>query len=140
MYSRVMRSAGVIAAVVGLPVYLSGSSSIVFGAAERFGAAVVACACARTGAASNTPSARRAVGRDNGINGLRDDGNDMRRKLCDRPARHLGTVTAERVILRPGFYPTGPLMLQRDLQQSLHARTLATAAEIARLARALDPE
>jgi hypothetical protein len=31
-------------------------------------------------------------------------------------------------------------MLQRDLQQSLHARTLATEAEIARLARPLDPE
>jgi len=39
-----MRSAGVIAGVVGFPVYLSGSSSIVLGAAARFGAATAACA------------------------------------------------------------------------------------------------
>jgi len=31
-------------------------------------------------------------------------------------------------------------MLQRDLQQTLHTRTLTTKAEIARLARGLDPE
>jgi hypothetical protein len=40
----------------------------------------------------------------------------------------------------PGFYPTGPFMLQRDLQQTLHARARATTAEIEPLARPLDPE
>lgn len=46
----------------------------------------------------------------------------------------------ELVILRAGYYPTHPLMLQRDLQHSLRTRTLATHDEVARIARPLDPE
>src|SRR5215211_5303450 len=68
-----MRSAGVISAVVGFPEYLSGSSSIVLGAAARARPAVVACALASAGAASSTPSAKPAAVRDNDINDLRED-------------------------------------------------------------------
>ena len=44
------------------------------------------------------------------------------------------------VILLAEFYPTDTLMLQRDLHQALHARTLALRDRVAALARPLDPE
>jgi hypothetical protein len=44
------------------------------------------------------------------------------------------------VILLAEFYPRGHLMLQRDLQQALHTRTLALRERIATVSRPLDPE
>ena len=52
----------------------------------------------------------------------------------------MDSVTARRVILRPGFYPPLQPMLQRDLHQTLRARTLALRERSAAIARPLDPE
>lgn len=56
---------------------------------------------------------------------------------CDRTG---DTRVAEPVILRAGYYPIHPDMLQRALQQTLRTRALATHDEVARIARPLDPE
>jgi len=62
----------------------------------------------------------------------------MTGRRSERPPRD--TCASEAVILRAGYYPVHPDMLQRDLQQTLRARARATHDELARIARPLDPE
>ena len=52
----------------------------------------------------------------------------------------MDTLADDSLYWSPSFYPVRAVMLQRDLQQALHTRTLTLRDRVAALARSLDPE